>query len=170
MTNDLKVHRFEAAGLGPAPYRYLGCEKVAYQACQGAPIQPGGCCEYCGTGIIWRFYLRAADGREFYVGGDCILRAGDAGLQRAIAVDVRKHEREVKDAREQKVIAAFDAHLDAHPEFWEARGAGRPHPSSYYAGRGKTFADYLQFCWASSGQAGRAKLARRYLKELGIHV
>ena len=59
-----KVHKFELAGLGLAPYTFLGCERKVYQACQGAPEQPGGSCDYCGTGIMYQFLLRSADGRR----------------------------------------------------------------------------------------------------------
>ena len=34
------------------PWRYLGMTVEKYQACPGAPIQPGASCDHCGTGIM----------------------------------------------------------------------------------------------------------------------
>lgn len=157
-----RVHKFEIAGLGPAPYVFLRVEKRAYQACQGAPVQPGTTCDYCGTSIMFAFILRAADGSEFKVGCDCVHKTNDTRLIGAIADAERRHRREVTEARENAQIAEFEPHLDA----FLSRFASEPHPNSYYASQGKTRADYKRFCWMNSGRAGRAKLARTWLKAL----
>ncbi len=44
-------HVFERAGLGLAPFRFVGMEEKTFQACPGAPIQAGSSCDYCGTGM-----------------------------------------------------------------------------------------------------------------------
>lgn len=54
-----KVHAF--AHLGAYPYRYLGFEHKAYQACHGAPVQPGGTCDHCGTPISDIYSFVSAD-------------------------------------------------------------------------------------------------------------
>ena len=49
-----KIHPWERAGLGPAPYAYLGSYVKTYQSipgCPDCPIQPGSSCDYCGQGI-----------------------------------------------------------------------------------------------------------------------
>jgi len=50
--NQNPIHRFEAAGLGTAPFKVVGFSVEKFQACQGAPIQCGTSCDYCGTGIM----------------------------------------------------------------------------------------------------------------------
>jgi hypothetical protein len=77
---DAPLHRFERAGLGPAPFRFVDVFKVVYQACPGAPIQPGGCCDYCGTAIFYQYVIRAADGKKFKVGSECVYHTDDEPL------------------------------------------------------------------------------------------
>lgn len=108
MENTLSVHKFEAAGLGKAPFTFVGFEikrgpiKLADGSEVGAPGQPMGTCCYCGTGIANCFNVRSSDGRAFYVGSDCIAKVGDAGLMKAVkrivsdAAKARKREREAK--------------------------------------------------------------------------
>ena len=57
-----KVHKFEIAGLGQAPYRLVDVVKRVYQACEGAPVLPGSSCDYCGTGIMFEYWLASKDG------------------------------------------------------------------------------------------------------------
>ena len=98
MTDQL--HVFERAGLGKAPFKFFKYTEETYQACHGAPIQPGGCCDYCGTGIIRTCWIKSADGKEFKVGADCVLRVGDAGLLKAF-----KNSPEVRAANKAKAVA-----------------------------------------------------------------
>jgi len=101
LTPGQTIHTFEAAGLGKAPYRFVGYQKLIYQACQGAPIQPGGSCDYCGTAIINAFFLKSADDKTFKVGCDCIEKSGDKGLRKAISV-VEKEKRQKKAAEKRQ--------------------------------------------------------------------
>jgi hypothetical protein len=78
------VHRFEAAGLGKAPFTFVDFQVMKFQACQGAPIQCGTSCDFCGAGIMNVFRVRSSDGRQFKVGPDCIAKVGDAGLMQAV--------------------------------------------------------------------------------------
>lgn len=82
MTNA--VHCFEKAGLGEAPFRVVGFHVSKYQACPGAPVQAGTCCDYCGTGIMNVYEIQGAGGRAFKVGCDCVAKTGDAGLIGAV--------------------------------------------------------------------------------------
>ena len=59
------IHPFERAGLGKPPYRFTGTEEKVYQACHDAPQQPGGTCNYCGTGIRFCFWVESADKKKF---------------------------------------------------------------------------------------------------------
>lgn len=99
------VHRFEAAGLGKAPFRFVGFQVVKFQACPGAPIQPGTSCDYCGTGIMNVFRCESSDGKTFKVGCDCIAKVGDAGLMRAVKRVQAKARAEVTAARRERRAA-----------------------------------------------------------------
>lgn len=110
------VHKFELAGLGKAPFVFVSFEvkrgpiKLADGSEVGAPGQPMGTCQYCGTGIANCFNVRSADGRKFYVGSDCIAKVGDAGLMKAVkkivseATKARKREREAKAEEAAKEV------------------------------------------------------------------
>ena len=77
----LDIHPFERAGLGVAPYTFLGVSERVYVACPGAPAQPGGTCDYCGNGIRYLYHCVSADGRRFAGGarGACRRLGGAAG-------------------------------------------------------------------------------------------
>jgi hypothetical protein len=72
MTN---LHPFERAGLGKAPFRCYGVVENWYSAGPGHK-QPGGSCDYCGTGIAYEYLIRGSDEREFKVGCDCVRKTG----------------------------------------------------------------------------------------------
>lgn len=101
MTPGSTIHVFEAAGLGCPPYRFTGLNKNIYQACPGAPIQPGGSCDYCGTALMNEFHFVSKDGKTFKVGCDCIRKTGDKGLRRVISM-VEKEKRDLKAAENRK--------------------------------------------------------------------
>lgn len=125
---DEKVHVFEKAGLGKAPYKFLGEFKNVYQACPDAPQQPGGSCSYCGTAIMYEYHLQSrVDGSTFKVGCECIRRAGDSGLQKSIKPAIAKREREnrqrLQEEKRAKLLAILDdptnrQKLDRLPSPW----------------------------------------------------
>lgn len=92
MTNTTQ-HPFEAAGLGKAPFKFIGMEeqdlrygkailnRAEYEK-TGIAIEtkPGGTCAYCGQYILNMYNVRSADGRVFHVGSDCIEKTGDRKL------------------------------------------------------------------------------------------
>lgn len=92
------MHPFEKAGLGTAPFRCVGVFKNVYCAGAGAPIQPGGSCDFCGTGIMYEYKILGSDGRAFKVGCDCVRRTG--GESHVAGV---RNER-LKLAREQRSL------------------------------------------------------------------
>jgi hypothetical protein len=67
------THCFEIAGLGQAPFAFVGFSVRKYQACVGAPIQCGCSCDYCGTAIMNVYEIESADGKRFKVGSDSPL-------------------------------------------------------------------------------------------------
>jgi len=113
------VHLFEAAGLGKAPFRFIGCvdDSVGANPSYGGMVfrgerdgvdhwtQPGGSCAYCGQGIIVFCWIRSADGKKFKVGSDCVKKVGDAGLRLVVDTAVAKRRREQKQRRDAARIA-----------------------------------------------------------------
>lgn len=146
-----KVHKFELAGLGKGPFRFTGkMTEKTYCACQGAPVQPGSSCDYCGTCIRYEFWIISADGKESKVGCDCIHKSDDAGLILQISAAERKL-RDMKNAaakarKEERLANRVDAAKAILPT---VRGtiASQSHPSSYFAEQGRTLLDYVNFCF-----------------------
>ena len=138
--------------LGEPPYKFLGYEQKRYQACAGAPIQVGGSCDHCGTGIIDTYYLESADGKTFHVGSTCIAKAGDRGLLSAIKPTVNKIKKERRDERNR---AKIEAARELLPQV-EAYLAGRPHPKI----ESRTRLDYVQWLLANAGTTGKLKAAK----------
>jgi hypothetical protein len=93
------VHKFEAAGLGRAPFEVVGAHVEKYQACPGAPVQPGACCDFCGTGIMNVYLVRSACGCTFKVGSECVNKTGDAGLRDGVKRATRARKTAERGAR-----------------------------------------------------------------------
>lgn len=72
----MTLHPFEKAGLGKAPFRCVGVTTNWYVTAGGAHRQPGGSCDYCGTGILYEYHIVGADGSKFVVGSDCVAKTG----------------------------------------------------------------------------------------------
>jgi len=146
-------HIWERYGLGKAPFRVAGFSVEKYQACPGAPVQPGGSCTICGQGIMNVFRVRSADGHEFKVGPDCVAKAGDAGLRKAVDKVIREHRREVRWAREKAQLEdgrAFLARSDVR-----AALAARPSPIAWRAEQGDTMADWADWMMSRAGATGQ---------------
>lgn len=122
------VHKFERAGLGRAPFRVSGFKVCKYQACYGAPVQPGAACSFCGTGIMYVFEITSADKQKFHVGSDCVAKTGDAGLIKQVRrarTEHRLSEREAlrradEDQRRVLIKAAVEERLATDLELAEA--------------------------------------------------
>ena len=54
-------------------WRVTGFRVSVYQACHGAPVQPGSSCEQCGQGIKYVVTVESNDGRKMDVGQDCAV-------------------------------------------------------------------------------------------------
>jgi len=97
------LHPFEIAGLGKAPFTYIGMEKRVHSAAPGHQ-QPGGTCDACGQGIMYCFMIRSSDGRGSIVGCDCVLKLdrSDNKLVDAVQRDMLHYERKVRDDKRKK--------------------------------------------------------------------
>jgi hypothetical protein len=153
MTNA--IHPFERAGLGKAPFRCVGFYESKYQACQGAPIQPGSSCDYCSQGIMNVFRIKGADGKEFKVGCDCVAKTTDACAKtdaeraaRALQTQVNRIKTAALNARKDEQIAAALAKLVAYrdalaDETVEIKGVRR------------NLIERLDWIFAHAGRAGK---------------
>jgi hypothetical protein len=149
------VHKFEAAGLGVAPFKVSGFEVMKYQACHGAPIQPGTSCDYCGTGIMNVYFITGADGRRFKVGSDCVAKTGDAGLRKVVDTQERKLARAKRQAKATEQYQELKAMLADEPT--RAKLASCPHPTPARAELGETLLTWAEWMVFYSGAAGRAR-------------
>lgn len=95
------MHPFEKAGLGTAPFRCVGVYKNVYCAGVGAPVQPGGSCDFCGTGIMYEYQIKSADGRRFKVGCDCVRRTGGESHVAGIRAERLKLAREQRSLKRE---------------------------------------------------------------------
>jgi hypothetical protein len=172
MNGPNSIHVFEKAGLGKAPYQFLGVTTcigpidLGNGHTVGGFGQPMGSCQYCSTGIAYLFWLKSADGRKFYVGSDCIFKSGDAGLRHIIEPIVLKHQKEVRENREHVLTMTFEEYLKQHPTFFA--DDTRPHPNSWYAKQGRTMGDYHAYCYRYAGKSKKARLARQFLMAANV--
>lgn len=148
------IHKFEQAGLGKAPFKYIGM--VDQQISHGERVignvggvqmttKQGGSCAYCGQYIINMFNVKSADGNVFHVGCDCINKVGDAGLTVLVNADVKK----MKAAKAKAAKLAKEENAKKYvADMLELRGkefAEMPHPNTYRASMGDTFTSYIQW-------------------------
>lgn len=125
------IHPFEAAGLGLAPFKLIGFDrkvgpiKMEDGTEVGAPGQPMGTCDYCGTGIADCYRIKSSDLKTFIVGCDCVLKLGRSDnrlvgevKRKKLALDRAK--RQVK--REAKWLAFKAAKESALQAEREANG------------------------------------------------
>lgn len=168
-----KVHQFELAGLGAAPYKFIGARENLFVAFVGAPPKPGGSCDYCGQGIRWEYWLQAADGRKFKVGCDCIMKTNSSkALIVAVKTERQKREAEqrkaraaVADAKARERIAAAKAKLPEVAAAWREQ----PHPMAGQGGffAGKTLLDWAEWMLWNAGLTGQITVARKIEQALG---
>ena len=71
------THPFEKSGLGTAPFSCTHVTENVFALPDGTS-KAGGCCDYCGTGIRWEFWIKGsvAGARQFKVGCDCVAKTG----------------------------------------------------------------------------------------------
>jgi hypothetical protein len=157
MAAVMEVHPFEKAGLGKAPFRFMGVRQNLWSPCPGEPAKPGGCCAYCYNGILNEYVVRDADGKVFTVGSECaykISRTANAPhdpIVEQIKAAERKLNRDKRHAREAERIEEGKAWFEANRE----AVAAHPHPNSRFASAGKTLADWVDWNLQHAGTTGR---------------
>ena len=136
------IHIFEAAGLGKAPFKF-------------SHVVTGGThCQFCATAIVYQFWLKDANGKSFFVGSDCVMKTGDAGLIKIVEAEVKRHQKALRLKREAEKLAKIKGQL-ADPAV-RAVLVSKPHPFSFY--KDKTLADYCDYIMRYAGKAGTLKL------------
>lgn len=150
---EVKVHPFEAQGLGKALFVCVGMQKNVYTG--GGGSQPGGTCRFCGTGIMYEYLIKSSDGRLFVVGSDCVHKTNDPKLVPAVESLERQRKREMaREARRRRDQAALAKAQEQLPGLREWVKASReqlsaiPHPNQWRASQGDSLADYLEWSLA----------------------
>jgi len=154
-TANVGKHAFEIAGLGLAPFKFVGASENFITYPDGT-TKAAGTCDYCGTGIRLECRIVSADHKESVVGCNCIEKVGDTGVLKAYkqSPEFRAHKRkltQLKDAIVQVEINALLAELSPH-------FAAQPHPYGYTDRSTKlplTYLDFVKFGMGMSGIAGR---------------
>ena len=176
------VHPFELAGLGKAPFKFVGSYtdigpkkwvENGVQCESGAPGQPMGSCDFCGTGIAYCFQVKSSDGTTSVVGSSCVEKTFCKGTRVYTEVErvVRARKREQREKRELLKIEQAREWLTV-PSIREAL-AGYPHPSKYRESLGDTRLDWCDWSLDNAGTSGRLKvfnLIKRLMKATGLEA
>lgn len=162
------AHPFEEAGLGLAPFKFVGVEekrgpiswydpKSGTTLTAGSPGQPMGTCEYCYQGIAICCSVESADGKRFVVGSDCIRKVFIKGSPVEYAV-----RRALNAAKLTKDTAKWRAVADRIASDLDLRSAlaNLPSPNAYRASKGDSRLDWCEWMLANAGTAGRLDVAR----------
>lgn len=175
MTNS-DIHPFEKAGLGKAPFRYIGQVPQVIQGddrildvSDGVTFstKPGGTCDACGTYIVDMFRIVSADGQESVVGCDCIMKVAQTVRQRtqfeadlkALKKAKAKKAAAAKKVKDQARVQASIQTFDTNTRVQSALGS-QPHPYQNMASQGKTMADYVSWMFLNAGLTGQVQAAK----------
>ena len=111
------MHPFQKSGLGIAPFRCVGVSENVYST-GGGHSQPGGTCDYCGTGIRWEFHIESSDGKEFDVGCDCVAKT-----YREYGGEIANFRKVRLEHARQRRAAGAAVRREARKQAWEAQRA-----------------------------------------------
>jgi hypothetical protein len=164
-----KIHDFEKAGLGRAPFAFKGAyedrgphtwtdPRTGITTSAGAPGQAMGTCAYCGQGIAICCTIEDADGKRFTVGSDCVKRTGDKGLHNATTA-VARMARTATLKREEARIAEVKASVETD-ESLRTILTSKPSPHAYRAAKGETRLDWADWMLRNAGHQGRMDVVR----------
>ncbi len=162
------THRFEKAGLGKAPFRFIGIsqkvgpitwEENGVTMSIGSPGQAMGTCAFCGTGIAECMHIRSADGKEFIVGNVCVNKTDDQGLVCSVKQAVNKKRTARRNELARKKIMAAMQLWDDEPALREAADK-IPHPNEWARRAGGVLSNWIDWMWENAGQAGRLRVVK----------
>lgn len=164
------THPFERAGLGKAPFRFVGVETRVgpmpmldsngnpTNTMVGSPGQPLGTCAFCGQSLAQCCFIKSADGKTFMVGNVCVYKTGDTSLEKPVKDAVRERQRKKRHEREdQRIQACRDAlKVEGVREALNAR----PHPMEWRAENGDTLLSWALWMMGNAGNSGRIRVCR----------
>lgn len=160
---ETAIHPFEKAGLGKAPFRYVGAVDqnpdsqgmVVIGERNGVRIETkqGGTCDYCGLAIINMYRVCSADGRKFKVGCDCLKKVNIINPE-TLKADIKK----ARDNKADDRIASARASLET--ETVRTALASMPHPAPWGQAKGLTMLDYVRWMMSNAGRSGRTDAAK----------
>ena len=160
-----KIHRWEAAELGKAPFTFIGVDRITFGGSfPGDPIKPGSTCDYCGQAIMYVCQVRSSDGKSFKVGNECIRKIDE--MPKIIA---DKYQREIKRQqanikREQTQTKA--AELIKQYEDNRDKFTAYPHPQKWAQEQGQTLADSIDWMIIYAGHARVIKEIKKAFEKL----
>ncbi len=155
-TETSKIHPFQKAGLGTAPFRLDRFEVRKHQACHGAPVQPGTCCDYCGTGIMLVYWIRSSEGNEFKVGSSCVEKTTDTKLIKAVKTKAQAYQ--AKTAKERKLAKIEILRASLADAAIRTALKNFPHPKGW---EGKTLLDFADWMLTNAGIKGKSEAAKQ---------
>lgn len=163
------LHAFERAGLGKAPFDFVGCSEEFITYPDGTQ-QASGCCDYCYNGIRYVCHIKSADGRRFKVGCNCVDKVGDKGIIRAYKTspEFRKIQREKRQAKGRAAREIVEKLVEENRE----RLAAHPHPLGFkdrQTGAPLTLLDQVLWMKGNCGTSGitsYAKTLQRIINQL----
>lgn len=155
---DVGTHVFTKSGFGEAPFVFIDLETRKYQACPGAPVQPGGACQFCGESIMYVCIIRSACGKVSEVGTTCVLKCGDSGLIKAYKTSpqARKLASELRQKADEKVKLEWANIMQDEAKCEKLSSI----QVENWRGLKQSWLTYAQVAWSHCGMAGR----KRYLK------
>lgn len=131
------IHPFQKSGLGIAPFSCTHVTENVFALPDGTS-KAGGCCDYCGTGIRWEFWIKGsvAGAKQFKVGCDCVAKTGWGieGFEKVRAAHIRARRQagaQSRRAARQAQVAAERAQKAAERQ--EATQAWRDANSAVVA-------------------------------------
>jgi len=159
--SNVGKHAFEVAGLGIAPFRFVGASENVITYPDGTQ-KAGGSCDYCGTGIRTECHVKSADGKTFKLGCNCIEKVGDTGLLKAYKTspEYRAHQNKLKRERDALVVAEIKTTIViCHKQL-----AALPHPMGFSdraTGAALTALDWANWMLNNCGASGRKAVLKR---------
>lgn len=153
VVENVGKHAFEVAGLGLAPFQFVGASDNVITYPDGTQ-KAGGSCDYCGTGIRTECHVRSRDGKLFKVGCNCIAKVGDTGLLKAYksSPEFRQKQRELRRAKGIALASELRELLISGGE----KLAALPHPGGFVhrdTGLPQSAKDWAQWRLEHSGPA-----------------
>lgn len=141
---------------GPGPYRFHGCTEETYQACPGAPTQPGTSCDVCGQGIRYVAWFTTPDGARFKTGLDCAEKSGRKDVIGAIRKAKRALDKQHRQDLARRKLGASWYALGAQSETLRAK----PHPYQWARDKGLSLYDWAEWMLSNGGDKGRGDVYR----------